>query len=279
MVRHMTTARVTSIVLVGLLLLTGCSGSSDSAGAGDGAAVAYASAGAEAADDAEATAEREVITTGSLTLVADDAETAADDVVALVERAGGRVDGRSQQRATDEQEASAWLSVRVPAAKVTETLTAAEEIGEVSNLSLTSDDVTRQGKDLDARIAALETSTERLVALMADADSSEALLAAEKALSERQGDLEALRSERDYLSDQVAMSTLVIDVVTEETAQFEAGGFVGGLTSGWNALVAFASALLVGLGAALPWLLVLGVPVLVAVLIARRSRKRPTLEA
>src|SRR5699024_4250699 len=90
MVRHMTTARVTSIVLVGLLLLTGCSGSSDSASGGDRAAVAYASDGAEAADDAGATAEREVITTGSLTLVADDAETAADDVVALVERAGGR---------------------------------------------------------------------------------------------------------------------------------------------------------------------------------------------
>src|SRR5699024_869340 len=137
-----------------------------------------------------------------------------------------------------------------------------------------SDDVTQYGRDLDARISALEASTDRLLGLMEEADSSEALIDAENALSERQADLEALRSEREYLSDQVAMSTLTVSLTAESTADFEAGGFLGGIKSGWNSLVGFLGRALAALGALAPWASVRGVPAPLIFWLVRRRRRR-----
>lgn len=261
-----------------LLALMGCSTGSS----GDsGGSVEYADSAAESADagapmdaSGDIAEVREVVTTGSLTIVVGDTAAAVEEIVAVVEGAGGRVDSRSETAATDNREASAWLSVRIPADGLTAAIDALGEVGEVRDVSLTSDDVTRYGRDLDARIKALEASTERLLELMAEADTSEALIAAESALSERQADLEALRSEREYLSDQVAMSTLDISVVGEASAEFETGGFLGGIKSGWQALVAFASGALVVLGTLLPWAIALGVPVALIVWLLRRRRAR-----
>ncbi len=279
----MTVKRIAALSLVALLAFAGCSSGSDTASSGgEGqplqADMAYDSgessnSAAEAIDEAF---EREVVKTGSLTLLADDASAVSDKIVAVAERAGGRVDSRSERAATDYEDASAWLTLRVPAAELTVTITQVEELGDVTDVSINTDDVTRQALDLDARITALEASTERLLDLMASADSSEALIAAEDALSARQADLESLRSDRTYLSDQVAMSTLDVSVVSERTVEFEPGGFLGGLKSGWEALVTFASATLVALGAALPWLIVFGVPITIIIVLLRRRRRTRT---
>ncbi|PYF99538.1 protein of unknown function [Georgenia satyanarayanai] len=263
--------------LVVLLGLVACSGggsdSSDGGGAQSGADTADMAV-AEVAD--AATGPREVVTTGSLSLVAADPLTAMDDVVGLVEAVGGYVEERAENAATDEAEASGWLTVRVPAAELTAVLDGLEAVGETRDVSISSEDVTRRGRDLDARIAALQTSTERLLGLMAEADSSEALLAAEDALSERQAELESLQAERAHLSEQVAMASLHVTIDADGPVQLATGGFVGGVQDGWGALVGLAGGLLVVLGALLPWILVLGVPLaLVGVLLRRRRRRAP----
>ena len=61
---------------------------------------------------------------------------------------------RTEQARTEGSEAYGWLTVRVPAAELTATVDAVEELGEVTDLSISSEDVTRRGRDLDARIAA-----------------------------------------------------------------------------------------------------------------------------
>lgn len=267
----------TTVALLALLLgLAACSGAGDSGEAGTdadgGAEIAQADMAASEDDDGEAA--REVVVTGSLTLVAEDARYAMDEIVRVVGELGGRVQERSEHASGAGDDVEGWLTVRVPAAEVTTALDRFEGLGETTDVSITSEDVTRQGRDLDARIAALQTSTERLLGLMEEAGSSEQLLAAEEALSQRQSELEALQAERAYLSEQVAMSTLHISVSSEETVQLEAGGFLGGLEDGWSALVTFAGGLLVALGAALPWLLVVGAPLAVVVGLLRRRRRR-----
>lgn len=273
----MTTSRLLAALLT-LLLLAGCAGSGagDDAGGtemarsgadGDGA---VEQAAAEEAGDADS---REVITTGSLTLVASQIGEAVDELVAIVERAGGRIDERSEYTDHEGRDSGAWLTVRVPAAELTATISRIEELGEVPEVSVSSDDVTLRARDLDARITALQTSSDRLIELMATAETSEALIDAEDALSRRQEELESLRTERAYLSDQVAMSTLHISVSTETTVELEAGGFLGGLENGWNALIGFASGLLVVLGTVLPWLAAVGLPLAVAAVLVRRRRR------
>lgn len=189
-----------------LALLAACSGQD----AGDGGAPmtdergiggADSGAGGEAAneeapDGADPAAlgdlGRQVITTADLTVSVGNTRQAADDAVRITEEAGGRVDERS------EQAAGAFLVLRVPAPRLTAVLDRLDGLGEHRQLSIRSQDVTRATRDLDARITALETSVDRLLAIMAQAGTSEALIDAEAALSERQADPEALRSERDY---------------------------------------------------------------------------------
>lgn len=276
---HRTPVRRTAVLawLTGVLVLAlaactggGADGAGESSSADSGASLSAPEGGgdagragdeagfgqAESATDTAAVAsERQVITTGHATVVTDDPVAAAGELARLVEEAGGRVERRQETRATGDSPASASLTVRVPADRMTSAVEALGTLGEVEDVQLDSEDVTGQAQDLDARIAALRTSTQRLRGLMADAASTADLLEVEQELSERQADLDALTAQRQRLADEVAMSTLDVELVAEPVAVVQSGGgFLGGLSSGWGALVTTAQAVVLVVGVLLPWL-------------------------
>lgn len=92
------------------------------------------------------------MSTGSVVVIVADPASAAQRASALVEEAGGRVDERVEQAATEERQASAHLVVRIPSARLTETLDALKALGDLDQVQLTSTDVTDAAQDLDARI-------------------------------------------------------------------------------------------------------------------------------
>ena len=269
-----------TIATVAVVLVVGCSGSSDgeSSGAqGGGGAGAVADEGGAAGDDGGAAvdADRQVITNASASLAVDDPAEGAQRVSELVEAAGGRVDERTEQAATgDDQDASADLVLRVPADALTDVLADLEELGEVASVSVSRSDVTGQAVDLDARISALQTSVTRLQALLDEAPTTEALLAAEGALSGRQEQLESLQSQRALLADQVELSTLRVHLQPPGVAPPGGpDGFVDALGTGWNALVSTAGAAVVALGVLLPWMAVAAVLAVAVVVPLRRARR------
>ncbi len=218
----------------------------------------------------EASVDREIVTTAYATIVAPDPSAAARDLARLAEQAGGRVEQRSEVSATDDEPARASLTLRIPADRVSNTLEALSGIGEVRDVSVDTVDVTGQGRDLDARIGALTTSTQRLRELMGSAGSTEDLLRVEQELSDRQAELDALKAQRQQLSERVAMSTLDVEVMSEPvTAAVRQGGFVGGLESGWAALVTTVQGVVLVLGILLPWIAVGAVGYLVYRLVRR----------
>ena len=164
--------------------------------------------------------------------------------------------------------------VRVPADELTGVLADLKDLGDVDSVSVSRSDVTSTAVDLDARISALQTSVARLQALMDAAVTTDALLAAEAALSERQEQLESLQSQRTALAGQVELSTLSVHLRTFGVSP--AGGpdgFLDGLGTGWRALVSALSWVVVVLGVMLPWVAVIAVVtggVLVPVRLARR---------
>jgi hypothetical protein len=279
----------TAVAALALAVLVGCSGPSgeDSSGADGGAgggvvvpepATPGDPGGAPAVPD-ETDADRQVVTTATASLAVDDPADAAQRVSELVESAGGRVDERTEQAASGEDGvdgATADLLVRVPAAALTGVLADLEDLGDVESVSVSRSDVTATAVDLDARIAALRTSVARLQALMDDAATTEALLRAEDALSERQEQLESLQSQQALLADQVELSTLSVHL--EPFGVAPAGGpdgFLDGLGTGWRSLVSALGAAVVVLGVVLPWvgvLVVVAAAVLVPVRLARRRR-------
>lgn len=264
------------------LTLAACSAGSDGSTAesgadtavqGTGGGDATADLGAGAGVSEEAAVDREIVTTAYATVVAPDPSAAARDLARIAEQAGGRVERRSELSARGDEPGSASLTLRIPADRMSTTLEALSGVGDVSEVSVDTDDVTTEGRDLDARIAALTTSTERLRELMGTAGSTDDLLQVEQELSDRQAELDSLKAQRQLLSEQVAMSTLRVEVTSEPaTVAARQGGFVGGLGSGWAALVATVEGVVLVLGILLPWLAVAAAGYLVYRLVRRRLR-------
>ncbi len=263
------------------LTLAACSAGADGGAAESGGDTAAHDVGAGSSADLgagagvseEAAVDREIVTTAHATVVAPDPSATARDLARIAEQAGGRVERRTEISADGDVPGSASLTLRIPADRMSTTLEALSGLGDVNEVSVDTDDVTTQGRDLDARIAALTTSTERLRELMSSAASTDDLLQVEQELSERQAELDALKAERQVLSEQVAMSTLQVEVTSEPaTVAARQGGFVGGLGSGWAALVATVEGLVLVLGILLPWLAVAAAGYVVYRLVRRRLR-------
>ena len=127
--------------------------------------------------------------------------------------------------------------------------------GDVGTVDIQNDDVTAQGQDLDARIKALELSIDRLEKILAKADSSAEVVSAEGALTQRQEQLESLQAQRKGLTEQVDLSTLYVELIQKgSTSTVSPGGFTGGLTKGWNALVDTVNGIVSLAGVLVPWL-------------------------
>jgi hypothetical protein len=290
-------------LLAAVLLLAGCSasGSSNDAGSsvtnpgtgastGDGTtrdsgivgapqvgdASGNAAAGTVAGSTREVTSgQRDVVMTGSMSITAKDPIRATQDAVTITEQAGGRVDSRTENPATDNQQASATLTLRIPADALDRTVSDLKKLGTLNYVSLNASDVTQQTQDLDARITALKTSVDRLLALMQQATTTTDLVAIEGTLSQRQADLESLQSQRNFLSDQVDFSTITLSFYSTGTvAPGAPGDFWTAIGAGWAALVGALGSALVGIGYALPWIALLGVTALIVILIVRMSRRK-----
>ncbi|MFC9919969.1 DUF4349 domain-containing protein [Agromyces binzhouensis] len=265
--------RFAGLVALSALLLTGCSmgsgGSDQTASEPDVGLEAPADGGVAPRDEQPFTEDeqagtieegRSVITTGWMAITVDDPIDSAAEVAAIVGAAGGRVDGRNETPGTETQQARATLVVRIPADRFDAVLGDLRELGEVDSVRLDASDVTQQKRDLDSRIASLETSVDRLRALIAQADDVGDLIAIESELTTRQTELDALTTQRDWLADQVDYSTLTVELLSEGLApQAGPNDFWSGVVAGWNALTAFVSGLLVAIGVMLPWLALLAV--------------------
>ena len=274
--------------LLAAAVLAGCTGSGDESGTADsgGSVSMPASPGGPVetpGEPADIEPDRQVVTTASVVLAVEDPADDAQRVSELVESAGGRVDERTTQAASGDGEfegASADLVVRVPAGELTGVLADLEDLGDVVTVSVSRSDVTATAVDLDARIAALQTSVARLQALMDGAATTEALLAAEAALSDRQADLESLQSRRALLADQVELTTLSVRLQTPGLAPAGGSdGFLDGLVTGWRALVAALGTTLVVLGFLLPWAAVSAVAAAGVLLAVRTARRRAAASA
>ncbi len=218
---------------------------------------------------------QQYVTTGSLLITAVEPLEAADEATQIVNEVGGRVDARTERAPTERDAGRAELTLRIPSAELSATIERLNELGDPEELALTSDNVTRQVQDLESRIDALRTSTDRLIDLLATAEDTEVLLKIEAALTERQAELESLEGRQRVLADQVSLSTLKLTLQSEKAATPEEPvTFVDGLVAGWMSLVAFGSAALVVIGALLPWAVALGVVGLIVFAIVRTSLRR-----
>lgn len=199
------------IPLLAAVLLAGCVSRryyapSDARGAESGALArmgdTMAEERAEAADQS-----RMRIWRASLTIEVDDVGNAVSRIVEIAETSGGYVESRS-----DSGEERANLVLRVPSKTLSPTIDTLADIGEVTNRWISSEDVTEQVVDFDARLKNMVDLRDRLRALLEKAEDVENILAIERELGRLQMEIDALQARLTSLRGRVDMASVTVVV-------------------------------------------------------------------
>lgn len=243
------------------------------------------------AADAVAGGAREIVSSGSAAVVVDDVAAAAAAIGRSAEERGGYVESVSigstgmSIMTTDPMIApypgagDGWISVRVPTDQLTAAIAELSSVGEVTSSSVNRQDVTDQAVDLRARISAAETSVARLTELIAQAQSTADLIAAESALQGRQAALDADRQQLASLDGQIELASLNVQLSPRHVpVAADPAGFGDGVAAGWNGLIATLNGIVIAFGFLLPWIGVAAAIALVVwgiVALVRRARRRP----
>ncbi|HET9998204.1 MAG TPA: DUF4349 domain-containing protein [Nocardioides sp.] len=287
-----------------LLSLTACSGGSDGdsteavsamdGGAAGGSAgdMARESAPEAPADAAGAnksgvasnavdlTTQQALIKTGAVSLRSADVGRTRYDVQVLVDEQGGQVADDKTETDKSGEPLRARMVLRVPVDSFEDVMNALGSMETLASTSTSSEDVTTQLIDVEARIKAQQASVERVRQLLAQARSIRDIMAIESELAQRQAELDSLAQQQAYLEDQTSMATVKVNIerkpdpkapVTED----DDSGFLAGLAAGWDGLKTTVVAVATVVGAVLPFavvVLLLAVPVW---LLVRRTRRTP----
>jgi sorbitol-specific phosphotransferase system component IIBC len=217
--------------------------------------------------------EQQMITSAYVDIRVSNVSESLDELKAAISEYDGTIANEALTQYDGDQQAT--LTARIPQANLSAFLEDIDAVGQVENRSINSTDVTMQVVDVQARLDALEASITRLRALQAQADTVADLVAIEAELANRQAERDSLASQLEYLSDQVAMSTVSFTLLPEVSVGVAEPDFIRGLSNGWNALLGLGAGLITAIGFAVPFLIVAAVigAVIGVILGARRRRK------
>ncbi len=233
--RHRWSRRWLALLLAVMLIGCGARSASDEAQGvwGESAALAPAEAPREeyeAAVDADyayadeeetapADLPRMIIYNGSLVLVLADTDAGQNAVVKAAEDAGGYISSASSY-SYESGLRRIELTLRVPAESFNATMDALRALAmEVTQDSISSQDVTQEYVDLESRLKALEAKEARLEELMEEAEDTEAVLAVYAELSATQIQIEETKGRMRYLERQSGMATITVTLVPDELSR------------------------------------------------------------
>jgi hypothetical protein len=222
---------------------------------------------------APASAGSSIISNGGIALSVENARASAEAVTAVAKGLGGYVE---TQMVTSDGAAheNAQLTIRVPSNQFDAAFDELTELGEVVDEHRSTQDVTTQHVDLQARVEALQASVDRLTDLMSQAATTGELIEAESALSARQAELDGLRAQLNSLEGQVDEATIWVSLTVRSALPGGPSTFWDGLKAGFESLGTAAAGALVLLGILVPWLVIAAVITAVIIWIVRVSRRR-----
>lgn len=219
--------------------------------------------------------QRELVRSAQLTVDVDDPAARTRQVRTAAAAVGGIV--VAEQSGTD----SSYLTLRVPSDALDRLVDEIAGLGTVVDRSAQVADATEEVVDLDARVRSQQASVDRIRALLAQATSIGDIVSIESELAGREAELDSLTSRLAALRDQVALSTLTVDMrgpgtVVAPIAKPGPTGFTEGLAAGWAGLLAVGTAVAAVAGFLLPLLPLVAVVLGIAWVVRRVARGRRT---
>jgi Domain of unknown function (DUF4349) len=267
------------------------------AAAATSAAAASASAPAAAGGTGQTVSQplltaRQVIYTADITVQTKDIKTAVDQLTLIATGRGGVVFGEQVTLASKDPNNPGAASATVILKVLPDTLEHGilDQIGQLGtelSRNETASDVTAQVADVNSREAAAQDSLTRLRQLFQHAGNVADLATVENEIAQREADLESLEAQQRTFTQQVAQATITVNLVaTPKVAPLVAPvkkahvvGFVRGLRGGWHAFTRTVTGITTAVGALLPFLVVLFVLGLAALIVRRRLMTPPSDDA
>lgn len=152
------------------------------------------------------TADRVLIRRATADVEVDSIALAFARAIALASSLGGHVD----QQVIEER--SAMLVLRIPDNRLEPALDSLATFGDMKNRTVSAEDVTTTVIDVEARLANLVASRDRLRDLLGRATSVADIVAVERELARVQGEIDSLEARRNYLRDAAALSRLQLSL-------------------------------------------------------------------
>jgi len=285
-------------VVLALAGLTACSGGATDEKSSGGSGVASMQSppdaakgvvGSSASDSSGANRAvvrtKSVIKTGEISITDKDLAKVRGEIDDLLSTVGGSVDNEDTTNDRKGRVDRSTLVLRVPVDAFDTAKTALSGLGTLKSSKEGEKDVTTAVIDTAERVQTLQNSLDRLQKYQRSATDVRALLRYEDQITARQGELQSLKAQQTYLSDQSTMATITLRMSTPEKyvappSALEDAGFLTGLKGGWHALVGFVIVALTVLGAVLPFLVaftLVGVPLWLGLRTVLRRRRTPAL--
>jgi hypothetical protein len=153
--------------------------------------------------------ERKIVTNVDMNVRVDDVNGAMELVTDLVDTSGGFV--VSVSRTEDEFESFAFMSFRVPSTVLESTLSRVRDISErVERENRSSQDVTTEFVDIEARLGNLRAAEEQLLVLFERSGKVSDVLEVQRELTNIRGQIESLQGRLNYLSQTTATSLVSV---------------------------------------------------------------------
>jgi hypothetical protein len=144
-------------------------------------------------------------------MTTDDPALSLETLIAKAKALGGYVSG--SYTSTDERGANyATATLKVPADKLEELVTAANELGKVDDYRLSSDDISLSYYDMQARLDNAKAEEQQLLDILARCETVEDILAVRQSLTSVRADIESYTAQMNLWDNLVAYATLNVNI-------------------------------------------------------------------
>jgi hypothetical protein len=191
-----------------------------------------------------------------------------NQAVAVAESFGGYLSSSTAGNPTTDGDTvdSGSVVVRVPVKNYTEALLQLEKLGTTTRLQVTTDDVSQQYVDLQARLRNQQAQQVLLLQLMQRAQSVSDSIAVQNQLSPVTQEIERIEGQLRYLDSQTAFSTITLNLFTVAAAAprpsqpslWDRSGLANAVATAGQTFANVVSAMIIVVGFLLPFALLIG---------------------
>lgn len=161
------------------------------------------------------TPDRKVVKSANLSLVVNKAREAVEELKAIAKKSNGFVESANVYETGDNRVAGS-ITLRIPSDRFDDALREAKGIAvKVTHESVNAQDVTKQFVDLEARLRNFKAQEEQYLLILKRAEKISDILSVTQSLNGVRENIERLQAEMNYLSAQIDMATISIELTAE----------------------------------------------------------------